>query len=307
MTERTVTVQVQTAWNRPMKAGPRAVRRLPEGVDSAPYERFGVSPLSPTIGAEIDGVDLGGPFDDELRAELRRVLLEWKVLFFRDQHVTGDEHRAFARLWGELEVHPFLPEGEVPEVVLFQKDDKARGYENIWHSDVSWREVPSMGSVLRAREVPAVGGDTLFADMHCAYEGLDADVRRQIDGLRAVHDFTNAFGRGLSPDELARMQAEHPPVEHPVVRTHPDTGRKLLYVNAVFTSHVVGLDPDASEQLLDLLCAQASVPEYQCRFHWRADSVAFWDNRAVQHYASSDYYPQRRVMERATIIGDHPY
>jgi taurine dioxygenase len=189
---------------------------------------------------------------------------------------------------------------------LLEKNEQVGGYENVWHSDVTWRLQPSLGSVLRAREVPDIGGDTLFSDMYAAYEGLDDSVRTSLDGLRAVHDFTYTFGRRLSAEALAEKQKEFPPAEHPVVRTHPETGRKALYVNAAFTSHVVGLSPAESEQLLDLLFRQATVPEYQCRFRWRADSIAFWDNRAAQHYATSDYWPRRRVMERVTIVGDTP-
>jgi taurine dioxygenase len=176
----------------------------------------------------------------------------------------------------------------------------------VWHSDVTWRLQPSLGSVLRAREVPDPGGDTLFCDMYAAYDGLQDDVRASLHGLRAVHDFTKTFGRALDPDALAQKQKEYPPAEHPVVRTHPETGRKALYVNAAFTSHIVGMARDDSRRLLDLLYRQATVPEYQCRFRWRPDSIAFWDNRAVQHYAVSDYWPRRRVMERVTIIGDTP-
>ena len=289
-------------------AGPKQVRRLPEGWEPLVPRRFGLVPLSPVIGAEIEGVDLREPLDDETHAELHRALLEWKVLFFRDQHVTGAQHRAFAARWGELEIHPFLPAGETPEVVRFAKGPSDRGYENVWHSDVSWRKIPSLGSVLRAVDAPAVGGDTLFADMACAYENLPSDVRDRIDGLVAVHDFTRTFGQGIADkEELARMRERYPAVEHPVVRTHPETGRKLLYVNAPFTSHVVGMDPGESDVLLELLCDQARVPEFQCRFKWERDSIAFWDNRAVQHYAASDYFPSVRVMERATIVGDMPY
>jgi taurine dioxygenase len=290
-----------------VEAGPRVLRRLPDGADDRPYDRFGVSPLTPIIGAELDGVDLGGPFDGELVAELRRALLEWKVLFFRDQHISGAQHRDFARLWGQLEVHPFLPQGDVAEIVRFEKGADDKGYENVWHSDVSWRQIPSMGSVLRCLACPDVGGDTLWADMAAAYDGLADDVKDRIDGLRAVHDFTHTFGLALSPEELRKMQDQHPPAEHPVVRTHPETMRTTLYVNAVFTSHIAGVDPVEGDQLLDLLCRQASVPEYQCRFRWTPGSVAFWDNRAIQHYAVSDYWPARRVMERATIIGDAPF
>jgi taurine dioxygenase len=155
--------------------------------------------------------------------------------------------------------------------------------------------------------VPPVGGDTLFCDMYAAYEGLSEKVRVSLDGLHAVHDFTRTFGRFMSEEELAKKQEEYPPAHHPVVRTHPETGRKGLYVNAAFTSHIVGMESAESDRLLDLLYRQATVPEYQCRFRWRPYSIAFWDNRAVQHYASSDYFPQPRLMERVTIVGDTPY
>jgi taurine dioxygenase len=292
---------------RIIEAGPRPVRRVPDDWDDRPYERLTLDPYTPIIGAEVGGVDLREPLDDATFAEVHRALLEWKVLFFRDQVVTGEQHRAFAARWGELEVHPFLPQGDVPEIVRFERGEDNKPTENIWHSDVTWREVPSLGSVLRAVEVPSVGGDTMWADMGAAYDGLPDDVKARIDGLVAVHDFTHSFGLALDPDRLAEMQAAYPPAHHPVVRTHPETGRKTLYVNDVFTSHVLGLDPDESDALLDLLGRQARVPEYQCRFHWRPNSIAFWDNRSTQHYAAADYWPNRRVMERATIVGDRPY
>jgi taurine dioxygenase len=160
--------------------------------------------------------------------------------------------------------------------------------------------------VLLAREVPDVGGDTLFSDMYAAYEGLDENVRESLAGLRAIHDFTRTFGRFMSAEELAKKREEYPPAEHPVVRTHPETGRKGLYVNAAFTSHIVGMERAESDRLLRLLYGQANIPEYQCRFRWRPHSIAFWDNRAVQHYAVSDYFPQRRLMERVTVVGDVP-
>lgn len=292
--------------SRPLQAGPVTLSRLAPGQESRPYERCRLVPLTPTIGAEVHGVDLAAPLDDALFAELDRALLEWKVLFFRDQAIDGERHRAFARQWGELEMHPFLPQGEVPEVVRFEKDGSQGGYENVWHSDVSWREVPSLGSVLRCIETPECGGDTLWADMGSAYDALPAAVQERIEGLAAVHDFANTFGLLMSDEQRAEMRKQYPPAEHPVVRRHPGTGRKTLYVNAAFTSHVVGLPEHESEELLQLLFRQAQIPELQCRFRWSKDAIAFWDNRATQHYAASDYFPQRRVMERATIIGDRP-
>jgi taurine dioxygenase len=203
------------------------------------------------------------------------VLLEWKVLFIRDQHLTGTQHRDFARLWGELEVHPFLPQGEVPEIVRFEKDAGNVGVENVWHADVTWRERPALGSVLRAVEPPPAGGDTLFADVAAAYDCLPRSARQRIDGLVAVHDFTLPFGGGLAPDQLKEMQQRYPAVDHPVVRTHPRTGRRTLFVNAIFTTHIVGLDERESEELLTFLFRQASVPEYQVRFRWEPGSIAF--------------------------------
>lgn len=291
-----------------LQAGPRQLRPTFDEAARAPYPRFTLEPLSPTIGAEIHGPRLDAPMDDETLADVRRALLEYKVIFFRDQDVTPEAHVAFARRFGDLEVHPFVPHREgFPEVLVLKKNAHLSGYENVWHSDVTWRLAPSLGSVLLAREVPEVGGDTLFCDMYAAYDGLSDEVKARIEGRRAVHDFTHTFGRFLSPEELAKKQQEFPPAEHPVVRTHPETGRKGLYVNAAFTTHVLGMRPDESEALLDLLYRQATVPEYQCRFRWRRHSVAFWDNRAAQHYAASDYWPSRRVMERVTIVGDAPY
>ncbi|GAA1980136.1 TauD/TfdA dioxygenase family protein [Catenulispora subtropica] len=292
---------------RDLNAGPRRrLRRLPEGEEPRPYERFTVAPCTNLIGAEIAGLDLREPVTPEVFADLDRALLEFKVLFFRDQHITGAQHRDFARLWGELEVHPFLPQGDVPEIVRFEKGTDNVGVENVWHADVTWRERPALGSVLRAVEVPAAGGDTCFADMAAAYDCLPASVKERIEGRVAVHDFTLPFGIGMDPAKLKEMQAQYPAVEHPVVRTHPRTGRRTLFVNGIFTTHIVGLPEDESEELLKHLFKQAAVPEYQVRFKWAAGSIAFWDNRAVQHYAVSDYFPQRRVMERAAILGDRP-
>jgi taurine dioxygenase len=266
-----------------------------------------IRPLTPSIGAEVGGIDLAVPPDDGTRAELDKAFIDHKVLFFRGQEITTAQHVAFCRHFGELEVHPFVPHKEgFPEVMVLRHDEEHRGRENTWHSDVTWRQEPSLGSMLRAIEVPDVGGDTLFCDMEAAYEGLGATMKELLRGLVAVHDFTRVFGAGKSADELTELREKFPPAEHPVIRTHPVTGRHSIYVNLAFTSHIKGMHRDESEQLLLYLYRQAAIPEYQCRFHWEPHSIALWDNRCAQHYAVSDYWPAPRVMERVTIAGDRP-
>jgi taurine dioxygenase len=268
-------------------------------------------PMTPTIGAEVHGLSLAGSLEEKERDFILDGLRDWKVLFFRDQDINREQHVAFACNFGELEVHPFAPAGDgIPEIMVLDHDDKPRAAgtprENIWHSDVSWREVPSLASVLRAVVVPDLGGDTLWADMGAAYDGLAPGMQRYLDGLTAVHDFAPSFGSRLGPDQFAAMRKQYPLVEHPVVRIHPVTGRRILYVNGAFTTRILGIPSDESKWLLDFLCRQAATPEYQCRFHWQPGSIAMWDNRCTQHYAVQDYWPQRRLMERVTIIGERP-
>jgi taurine dioxygenase len=272
------------------------------------FDHIEAIPQSPTIGAEIRGVSLRDHLPDPVLAEVRRALVEFKVLIFRDQDIDVHAQSRFAARFGELEQHPFLPSNtEQPHVIRFAKDEQVVGYENIWHSDVSWRQLPSLGSVLRAIEVPAIGGDTLWCDMEAAYEGLSKETRDRFDGAVAVHDFVHSFGLALSGDELAKRREQFPPAAHPVFRTHPESGRRCIYVNPIFTSHVDGASEAESDALLDELYAQARIPEYHCRLRWSPGTVAFWDNRSTQHYAVSDYWPLPRVMERVTIIGDRPH
>lgn len=292
--------------------GPRMAARVPSDWVDKPYTRFSVTPVAPLIGAMVEGVNLSRPLDDEVFGQLNRALLEWKVLFFRDQDITREQQLAFAAYWGPIEVHPFAEAasnfgGTSAEIQVLEKGDDAAGAENMWHSDVTWRDEPSLASILRAIEVPDIGGDTLFADMGAAYDCLTPDLKERIDGLTAVHDWYNNFGLVMKPEDRERLRPDFPAVEHPVVRTHPETGRKTLFVNRSFTQHIVGLDREDSTGLLDLLYYQATFPEYQCRWQWRPGDVAFWDNRATQHYASSDYHPKRRLMERVTVRGDRPY
>lgn len=291
--------------------GPKVTHRTPGGFDDRPYDRFAVAPLTPTIGAEVSGVALGGELDDELLAELRRALLEWKVLFFRDQDLTRAQHRAFAAQWGELEQHPFFrytqPGQTEADVVTLAKDAQTAGYENIWHHDITWHTTPSFGAVLRAVEVPDVGGDTLWADAAGAYDLLPEDLRCRLDGLEAEHDWRFSFGLGMEPEVVEELSPQFPPVVHPVVRVHPETGRRGLFVNRIFTQRIVGVEPEESSALLERCFAQYELPEAQCRFRWTPGAVAFWDNRATLHYAANDYHPQRRVMDRISIVGDRPY
>ena len=272
------------------------------------FETITVSPLSPTIGAEIGGFRMGPDVPDEQIAEIKRALLDWKVIFFRDQDVSVADHVAFGRKFGELEVHPFTPNlDEHPEVVVIHHDENSKRGQNQWHSDVTWRQEPSLGSILRGRIIPDVGGDTLFADMIAAYEGLSDELREKLDGRTAIHSFVHNFGRKMSEEERAKTLEKYPEARHPVVRTHPETGRKGIYVNAAFTTEIEDMEPQESRELLQRLYRQAAVPEYQCRFRWQKESVAFWDNRAVQHYAAFDYHPQVRRVERVTVVGDEPF
>ncbi|MCP2016032.1 MAG: TauD/TfdA family dioxygenase [Erythrobacter sp.] len=266
-----------------------------------------IRPLTPAIGAEILGIDLGSADIAARIPEIRAALLSHGVIFFRDQDITTAQHIAFARAFGELEIHPATPKDQPNrEVLRIEHGPKSRGQENAWHSDVTWREEPSLGSILLAREVPDCGGDTLFANMHLAYERLSDPMKAFCEGLTAVHDIARVFAKrlGKRPEEL---HDTYPPMRHPVIRTHPETGERAIYVNTAFTSHIEGLAESESRWLLDHLFATAKDAEIQCRFRWQAGSVAFWDNRVCQHFAASDYFPARRVMERVTIAGDKPF
>jgi taurine dioxygenase len=266
-----------------------------------------IKPVTAAIGAEISGVDLRQPLADDEVTAIRQALLDHLVVFFRDQDLTDDEHLAFAQRFGPLNISPIATRyQESPSVVVLdQVSPKGEGADE-WHSDNSFLAKPPMGSILRAVQLPAVGGDTCFASMYAAYEALSPAVQRLVDDLRAVHDITRpmrkAIAAGHTTIDLDEMQRRCPPVEHPVVMEHPETGRKALYVNRNSTSHMVGLTERENETLLPFLFDHSRSPEFQCRFHWETNSIAFWDNRSVQHYAVADY-DERRVMRRVTIDG----
>jgi taurine dioxygenase len=266
-----------------------------------------IRPLTAAIGGEVRGADLRDELSDVDVKILRQGLLDHLVLFFRDQHITDEQQLAFASRFGPMHVSPLQTvHQDAPEiVVLNQVFPKGEGADE-WHSDNTFLADPPMGSILRAVELPPVGGDTCFASMYAAYEGLSPAMQAFVDRLRAVHDITNplkkAIRDGHSTLDLTEMQQKCPPVEHNVVVTHPETGRKALFVNRNSTTHIVGLTEREQELLLPFLFDHVRSPEYQCRFHWEEGSIAFWDNRSVQHYAVADYH-ERRVMHRATIAG----
>jgi taurine dioxygenase len=280
-----------------------------------------VEQLTCAIGAELSGVDLADAIaDDALFAELRALLVRHKVLFLRDQEFSRAEHVAFARRFGELEDHPVVgSDPEHPGLVRIYKspENPSDRYENAWHTDATWREKPPFGCVLRCVESPPTGGDTMWANMALAYERLPDAIKQQIEGLRARHSIEATFGAAMPIEKRLALKAMFPDAEHPVVRTHPDTGEKILFVNA-FTTHFSNFHtPDrvrygqdytaGAHQLLQYLISQAHIPEYQVRWRWRRNSVAIWDNRSTQHYAVMDYPPCHRRMERAGIIGDLPF
>jgi taurine dioxygenase len=280
-----------------------------------------VEKLTCSIGAEIVGVNLGeASRDAALFAEIRSQLLKHKVLFLRDQDITRAEHVAFARRFGELEDHPVAgSDPDHPGLVRIYKelDSPPEHYENAFHCDATWRDAPPLGCVLRCVHTPEVGGDTIWVNMARAYEDLPEHIKAQIAGLRARHSIEATFGAAMPAEKRHALKSRFPDAEHPVVRTHPETGEKVLFVSG-FTTHFVnfhtpvnvryGQDfaPGAA-QLLSYLIGRAAIPEYQVRWRWKPNSVAIWDNRCTQHYAVQDYWPAVRRMERAGIIGDRPY
>ena len=279
-----------------------------------------VEPLTCAIGAELTNVNLGDASrDGALFAELKILLLKHKVLFLRDQDFTRAEHVAFARRFGQLEDHPVIgSDPENPGLVLIHKgpDTRAEQYENAYHCDTTWRECPQFGAVLRCTEAPAVGGDMIWVNMALAYERLPEHIKAQIANLRARHSIEATFGAAMPIEKRLALKAQYPDAEHPVVRTHPETGEKFLFVNA-FTTHFTNFHtPEnvrfgqdfapGSSLLLNYLISQAYVPEYQVRWRLRKNSVAIWDNRCTQHYAVQDFWPAVRNLERAGIIGDRP-
>jgi taurine dioxygenase len=280
------------------------------------YHSIQVHPISGALGAEISGIDLSRDLDDAVIGEIRRALVENCVIFFRDQHLNLDQHLAFGRRFGDLQIHDFV-EGMASneEILEVRKEEhETRNFGGGWHTDVSYLEKPALGSVLYAREVPAYGGDTMFANQYLAYETLSDGLKLLLCEMRAMHSARKSYGL-YSPRAVANVQssmkirateAAHGEVDHPVVRTHVESGRKALYVHGIFTTRFQDMTEAESAPLLDYLYDHAVRPEFTCRFRWEKGSIAFWDNRCVQHNAINDYHGQRRIMHRVTIEGERP-
>ena len=273
-----------------------------------------LTPLSAALGAQIEGVDLTQPLSIEQREAIEQALLTHHVIFFRNQSINPQQQARFAANFGDLHIHPIYPNiPEQPEVLVLDTAVTDVRDNAVWHTDVTFLPTPALGAVLSAKQLPAFGGDTLWASGIAAVEGLSAPLQRLLDGLTATHDFTKSFPLerfGSTPEDFARWdqtRKNNPPLSHPVIRTHPVSGRKALFVNEGFTTRINELSEAESEALLKLLFAHATRPEYTIRWRWQENDVAFWDNRVTQHYAVDDYRPNRRVMHRATILGDAPF
>ncbi len=276
--------------------------------------QLAVTPLTPTIGAVISGLDLRDDHADAVIGDIRAALLDHKVLFFEDQDLTPVQQRDFAARFGALHTHPLYPgEESVPEIMILDNHQQNPTDNDHWHTDVTFLERPALGAILHARVLPASGGDTLWASMTAAYEALSPAMKTFVESLSAVHDLAYAFSadgivaQAAGRERYEKAKAENPPVVHPVVRTHPETGRNGLFVNSGFTRRIKGLRHEESRALLDFLFRHIQKPEFCVRWRWREGAVAFWDNRCTQHYAVNDYLPDRRVMTRATIFGDKPF
>ena len=264
------------------------------------------------LGATILGIDLTYDLSDKEVAFINEALAVHQVIFFRNQHLSSNDHRRLALKFGNLQTHPaYRTVDDLPEVMILESTPENPSKIEAWHSDMTFRQHPPSVTVLRGITIPEVGGDTLFASMTAAYDGLSQGMQRYLDGLIAVHDFSHGFKESLSEsggrDRLADAVATNPPVRHPVVQVHPETGKKVLFVNALFTTHIVGLPPLESAEVLQFLWRHASLPEFSCRFHWQPDSMVIWDNRSTQHKPVNDFFPAIRRLHRVVSEGDRPY
>ena len=269
--------------------------------------------LSPALGAVISGIDLNAALNDEAQQGLQAALVEHQVLFLRQQFLQAEQQRDVAKLFGDLHIHPIYPAHErVAEVMVLDSHKQDLRDNELWHTDVTFIQTPPLGCVLSAQQVPEFGGDTLWASSTAAYAALSKPMQALLEGLSASHDIRKSFPAtrfALTDADAARFEKakqDHPPVSHPVVRTHPVSGKKGLFVSEGFTTHINELTEAESEALLRFLFTHATHPNFQVRWHWQAGDVAIWDNRATQHFANFDYGAAHRIMHRATVLGDKP-
>ncbi|WP_147200103.1 taurine dioxygenase [Pantoea sp. CCBC3-3-1] len=277
-------------------------------------ERLTIKALGPYIGAQVSDVDLSRPLSDAQFEQLYHALIRNQVLFFRNQPLTPQQQRALAARFGDLHIHPVYPHApDVEEIIVLDTHDDNPPDNDNWHTDVTFIDTPPAGAILAAKQLPETGGDTLWASGIAAYEALSAPFKVLLNGLQAEHDFTKSFQEfkyRKSEEEHARWKLaveKNPPLQHPVIRTHPVSGKQALFVNEGFTTRIVDLSQKESDALLTFLFAHITKPEFQVRWRWQENDVAIWDNRVTQHYANADYLPARRIMHRATILGDKPF
>jgi taurine dioxygenase len=271
-----------------------------------------IKPVAGALGAEVSGLDLSQDLSAEDTLRIRKLLNTYEVIFFRDQDISPACQKALALSFGPLQTHPAYSTVEgFPEITILESTPEKPTKIEAWHSDMTFREHPPLGTVLKSVITPPKGGDTLWASMTAAYEGLSFHMQTFLEGLIAVHDFSHGFRESLAEpggkERLADAVAANPPVKHPVIRTHPETGKKVIFVNSLFTTHIEGMRPAESEAILAFLYQHVVTPEYTCRFQWQPHSIAIWDNRSTQHKPINDYFPAHRRMERITIDGDKPY
>ena len=269
-------------------------------------------PVAGALGAEVLNVDLSKPFNEDQKNNLRKGLSEHQIIYFRNQNISPQQQLTFANIFGDAVTHPAYPHVEgVPEVNILINDKDRPSKIELWHTDMTFMKCPPLGSILRAKKIPDFGGDTLFASMSAAYEGLSDKMQSFLSGLTAIHDFSYGFKESISEpggkERLKQAIVDNPPIEHPVVRTHPTSKKKGLFINCLFTKNIVGLNEKESKSILNMLYDHIIQPEYTFRLKWEKDTLAFWDNRITQHKPINDYFPKYREMHRITIKGDRPF
>ena len=273
---------------------------------------FTVKPLAAALGVELSGVDFASELTQEVFREVRRLLVKHQVIFFRDQDISPQQHHDLAASFGPLQTHPAY--GTVdgfPEITILESTAENPSKIEAWHTDMTFRQHPPMGAVLRSKVIPEQGGDTLRASMTAAYDALSAQMKEFLSGLTAEHDFSWGFKESLAEpggrERLAEAVANNPPVVHPVIRTHPESAKKVLFVNSLFTTRILELEKQESAALLEFLYEHVATPEFSCRFNWEPNTIAIWDNRSTQHKPINDYFPAHRMLHRIVIDGDMPY